>query len=138
MTGADMLKLADEYEAGLRKMEVAGYEEFAEVIPKHKLVIAALRASAERQSGEVVALGRCQRLGHCGFGDLGCLCTVDPSSPGLRAKVASIIRGIYGVGVGAYAGGHQDKSISSAVDAITAIYAAPSETGNVTKTGEGK
>ncbi len=42
---AAWLELADEYEAGLRKMEAAGYEEFSKVIPKHKMVIAALRAS---------------------------------------------------------------------------------------------
>jgi hypothetical protein len=39
-------KLADEYEAGLRKMEAAGYEEFAQTIIKHRMVIAALRAPA--------------------------------------------------------------------------------------------
>ena len=43
----DNEKLADEYEAGLRKMEAAGYEEFAEVIPKHKLIIAALRSQRD-------------------------------------------------------------------------------------------
>lgn len=36
--------LADEYESGLRKMEASSYEEFADIIPKHKLIIKALRA----------------------------------------------------------------------------------------------
>jgi hypothetical protein len=38
--------LADKYEAGLRKMEAAGYEEFGEAIESHKIVIAALRHAA--------------------------------------------------------------------------------------------
>ena len=37
-------ELASEYEAGLRKMEASNYEEWSSVIPKHKLVIAALQA----------------------------------------------------------------------------------------------
>jgi hypothetical protein len=36
--------LADEYESGLKKMEASSYEEFADIIPKHKLIIKALRA----------------------------------------------------------------------------------------------
>lgn len=40
----EAMQLAAEYEAGLRKMEVSGYEEFSDTIPKHKLVIKALRA----------------------------------------------------------------------------------------------
>jgi hypothetical protein len=43
-----LLKLAEEYEAGLRKMESAGYEEFGEVIPKHKMIIAVLRQAASQ------------------------------------------------------------------------------------------
>lgn len=58
----EQLKLVDEYEAGLRKMEAAGYEEFGPIIERHKLVIAALRAggfSAKiRNSGKVIWLGR--------------------------------------------------------------------------------
>jgi hypothetical protein len=45
VAGTEAMALADEYEAGLRKMEAAGYEEFSEIIPKHRLVIAALRAA---------------------------------------------------------------------------------------------
>jgi hypothetical protein len=47
MTENERLELADEYERGLAKMEASGHEEFAEVIPKHKMIIAALRAEAE-------------------------------------------------------------------------------------------
>lgn len=45
----EMLKLADEYERGLAKMEATGYEEFANVIPKYKLIISALRAAASAE-----------------------------------------------------------------------------------------
>lgn len=38
--------LAHKYEAGLRKMEAAGYEEFGEAIEDHKIVIATLRAAS--------------------------------------------------------------------------------------------
>jgi len=37
-----------------------------------------------------------------------------------RASITRIINGIYGIGSGTYAGGHQDKSIARAVDAILA------------------
>jgi hypothetical protein len=49
-----MLELADEYERGLKKMEAADYEEFATAIPRHKLVIAALRTAAQ-SAGERTA-----------------------------------------------------------------------------------
>lgn len=46
--GEAMLALANEYERGLKKMLASGYEEFgAEVIENHRLVINALRASAQ-------------------------------------------------------------------------------------------
>lgn len=41
-----LLALADEYEAGLRKMELSGYEEFDVARKNHQLVIDALRAQA--------------------------------------------------------------------------------------------
>jgi Lar family restriction alleviation protein len=44
-----------------------------------------------------------------------------PAASGdLRERITGTIRGIYGVGVGTFAGGHQDKSINRAVDAILA------------------
>lgn len=41
-----MVNLADEYQRGLDKMLASGYEEYEQAIENHKLVIAALRASA--------------------------------------------------------------------------------------------
>jgi hypothetical protein len=44
-----------------------------------------------------------------------------PAASGdLRERITGTIRGIYGVGVGTFSGGHQDKSINRAVDAILA------------------
>lgn len=51
----ERLALADEYERGLKKMEAAGYEEFLDVIPKHKLIIAALRGRYPDGTGNVTA-----------------------------------------------------------------------------------
>ena len=48
------LKLADEYERGLKKMEASGHEEWADTIAKHRVVIAALRA---HPSGEPARAG---------------------------------------------------------------------------------
>lgn len=58
--GVRLLALADEYEAGLRKMERAGYEEFGDTCENHRLVISALREKATRTAparcdGEAVA-----------------------------------------------------------------------------------
>lgn len=48
----EALALANDYQRGLDRMETAGYEEFAEVIPKHKLIIKALRALALYPAGD--------------------------------------------------------------------------------------
>lgn len=40
--------LADEYQRGLDKMIASGYEEFQDTIPRHKMVITALRAYGAR------------------------------------------------------------------------------------------
>jgi hypothetical protein len=42
----ELLELADQYEAGLAKMEACGYEEMAPMIEQHQVVIAALRYQA--------------------------------------------------------------------------------------------
>ena len=43
------------------------------------------------------------------------------ASGDLRERIARIVGGIYGLGVGTFAGGHQDKSINRAVDAIASL-----------------
>lgn len=45
------LTLADEYEAGLQKMRASGYEEYTKTIPRHELVVKALRHLAGATNG---------------------------------------------------------------------------------------